>query len=73
MVQAYGSTSEVQPSSSEGAMAREDEALLGANATAKRPLRDGNATLTSSVGNLANTIIGSGKHLSSRSMSAIVY
>ncbi|EJF64034.1 vacuolar amino acid transporter 5 [Dichomitus squalens LYAD-421 SS1] len=39
---------------------REDDALLGADATARRPKKDGHATLTSSTSNLANTIIGSG-------------
>ncbi|KAI0078695.1 vacuolar amino acid transporter 5 [Panus rudis PR-1116 ss-1] len=38
----------------------ESEALLGSRSTPKKPLRDGHATLQSSVGNLANTIIGSG-------------
>ncbi|KAH9940826.1 vacuolar amino acid transporter 5 [Epithele typhae] len=38
----------------------EADALLGANATARRPKREGRATLTSSTSNLANTIIGSG-------------
>jgi len=62
MVQTYGSTPAVeergpdlQPSQS-----GESDALLGADASARRPKRDGNATLSSSVGNLANTIIGSG-------------
>ena len=42
---------------------REDDALLGADATARRPKKDGHATLTSSTSNLANTIIGSGEWL----------
>lgn len=41
----------------------EGSALLGQHATPKKPLRDGQAGLTSSVGNLANTIIGSGARL----------
>lgn len=41
--------------------ATEDDALLGGDSTVKRVVsREGHATLTSSVGNLANTIIGSG-------------
>ncbi|OSX64234.1 hypothetical protein POSPLADRAFT_1045325 [Postia placenta MAD-698-R-SB12] len=38
----------------------ESDALLGADASARKPKREGHATLSSSVGNLANTIIGSG-------------
>ena len=41
--------------------AGESDALLGVDASARRTKRDGHATLTSSVGNLANTIIGSGQ------------
>lgn len=67
-VQTYGAAdAQVVESNREdgaGNAAREDEALLGANATAKQPLREGHATITSSVGNLANTIIGSGEHRS---------
>ncbi|KAH9926959.1 transmembrane amino acid transporter protein-domain-containing protein [Fomitopsis serialis] len=63
MVQTYGATPaaveergpDLQPSQS-----GESDALLGADASARRPKRDGHATLSSSVGNLANTIIGSG-------------
>ncbi|GBE86648.1 transmembrane amino acid transporter protein-domain-containing protein [Sparassis latifolia] len=39
--------------------AREGDALLGTEASPK-PLHDGQASLASSIGNLANTIIGSG-------------
>ncbi|KAI0741698.1 vacuolar amino acid transporter 5 [Daedaleopsis nitida] len=39
---------------------REDDALLGPGATARKPKRDGHASLVSSTSNLANTIIGSG-------------
>lgn len=64
MVQTYGSTADAHPAAvtidGPGNATREDEALLGANPTARLSLRDGNATMTSSVGNLANTIIGSG-------------
>ena len=66
MVQTYGATPvaaedrepDLQPSNSEGLS--EGDALLGAEASVRRPKRDGHATLSSSVGNLANTIIGSG-------------
>ncbi|EPT01128.1 hypothetical protein FOMPIDRAFT_1049107 [Fomitopsis schrenkii] len=66
MVQTYGATPAVaedrepdpQPSDSEGLS--EGDALLGAEASVRKPKRDGHATLSSSVGNLANTIIGSG-------------
>ena len=66
MVQTYGATPAVaedrepdlQPSNSEGLS--EGDALLGAEASVRKPKRDGHATLSSSVGNLANTIIGSG-------------
>lgn len=61
MVQAYG----IAPAEEhEGVQPRldagESDALLGANASIRRPERDGHATMSSSVGNLANTIIGSG-------------
>lgn len=38
----------------------ESDALLGNDATPRIQKREGNGTLHSSVGNLANTIIGSG-------------
>ncbi|KAI1793448.1 vacuolar amino acid transporter 5 [Ganoderma leucocontextum] len=41
-------------------ISREEDALLGAEATVRRPRKDGHASLTSSTSNLANTIIGSG-------------
>lgn len=45
-------------------VATEDDALLGGDSSVKRVAkREGHATLTSSVGNLANTIIGSGEYL----------
>ena len=63
MVQTYGTADAQADSRIDGAEVhtREDDALLGANAMTKQPLRDGTATMTSSVGNLANTIIGSGE------------
>ncbi|TCD67972.1 hypothetical protein EIP91_011773 [Steccherinum ochraceum] len=65
MVQTYGAT---ESPSSRGTLVDphtpgvlgESDALLGEDATPKKPLREGHATLQSSVGNLANTIIGSG-------------
>ena len=40
----------------------EGDALLGDAASARKPKREGHASLTSSTSNLANTIIGSGEH-----------
>lgn len=60
MVQTYGATAtergDVEPRTSMD----EHEALLGDGATPRTLKREGHATLQSSVGNLANTIIGSG-------------
>lgn len=39
----------------------ENAALLGSDSTAGKPLKEGSGSLHSSVGNLANTIIGSGE------------
>ncbi|EMD39143.1 hypothetical protein CERSUDRAFT_134012 [Gelatoporia subvermispora B] len=63
MVQTYG-TAPVQRDEpvdavTEG-MAGESDALLGTGASPQLHKRDGHASLSSSVGNLANTIIGSG-------------
>ncbi|CDO73334.1 hypothetical protein BN946_scf185008.g97 [Trametes cinnabarina] len=66
MVQLYGASQghagqgdrdgiDVEPRAS-----HEEDALLGAEATVKRTKREGHATLSSSISNLANTIIGSG-------------
>ena len=63
MVQAYGSVNDDRSDArgiDEVTGNDESNALLGDNATPKKPQRDGVAGLTSSVGNLANTIIGSG-------------
>lgn len=58
MVQTYGvannTGAEVEPHTAD-----ENEALLGGNTIAKK--HEGHATLQSCVGNLANTIIGSGE------------
>ncbi|CCL98599.1 uncharacterized protein FIBRA_00601 [Fibroporia radiculosa] len=59
MVQTYG----VAPTNERenvGLDTGESDALLGAEASTSRPKRDGHASIVSSVGNLANTIIGSG-------------
>ena len=65
MVQMYGAAPERERVEAEGGRGQQQDgegaALLGADATSKKPKHlDGVATLTSSVGNLANTIIGSG-------------
>ncbi|KAI0343286.1 vacuolar amino acid transporter 5 [Trametopsis cervina] len=61
MVQTYGVANEhgeeVIPDAN---MSAESDALLGGEASARKPKAEGHATLQSSVGNLANTIIGSG-------------
>lgn len=67
MVQAYGaadgrSDRDAHPPD-DPRTSREEDALLGADATARRPKKDGHASLTSSTSNLANTIIGSGEWL----------
>lgn len=63
MVQTYGVANEhgeeVIPDAN---MSAESDALLGGEASARKPKAEGHATLQSSVGNLANTIIGSGEH-----------
>ena len=41
--------------------ASEDTSLLGAASTGKVTKREGHATIASCVGNLANTIVGSGE------------
>ncbi|KAL4250211.1 amino acid/polyamine transporter 2 family protein [Abortiporus biennis] len=65
MVQSYGTTHSTpgpssRPIESVQRTSGEHEALLGDDASVKKSLRDGHATLQSSIGNLANTIIGSG-------------
>lgn len=52
----HGESVDVEPRAS-----REEDALLGTEATARKPKREGHATLSSSISNLANTIIGSGE------------
>ena len=60
MVQTYGATVDSDQQGVREYGNGEGSALLGQYATPKKPLRDGHAGLTSSIGNLANTIIGSG-------------
>lgn len=60
MVQTYGIASD-RGVEIETHAADEHEALLGGNATARQAKREGHATIQSCVGNLANTIIGSGE------------
>jgi len=63
MATTYGTAAPARASADmeprETTAAGEGDALLGEDATVKQ-LRDGHASLSSSVGNLANTIIGSG-------------
>lgn len=62
MVQTYGVASDHNGSiPPEAHSAAEGDALLGAEATPRKPKSEGHATLQSCVGNLANTIIGSGE------------
>ncbi|KAI0825680.1 vacuolar amino acid transporter 5 [Irpex lacteus] len=61
MVQSYGVANDHEEAAPEGNVpASESDALLGAEAGARKPKAEGHATLQSCVGNLANTIIGSG-------------
>lgn len=64
MVQTYGVASENAYDPAPASGSSEASALLGEGATPKKEKRDGVAGLTSGVGNLANTIIGSGERLS---------
>lgn len=60
MVQTYGVANE-NGLEADTLATRESDALLGADASSRQPKTEGHATLQSSVGNLANTIIGSGE------------
>ena len=68
MVQQYGAaqghegrdTQQQHATADDPRNSSEGDALLGAAASARRPKREGHASLTSSTSNLANTIIGSG-------------
>jgi len=63
MVQQYGATdhSGVDVEAREDT-AGEDTSLLGAASTGKKVAkREGHATIVSGIGNLANTIVGSGE------------
>jgi len=63
MVQSYGSTptagEDIDNAAHGDIVQGEDSALLGVHATPKKE-REGTASMTSSISNLANTIIGSG-------------
>lgn len=65
MVQFYGAAEGHEDrdpqAEDESRTSREDDALLGDDATARKPKRQGHASLVSSTSNLANTIIGSGE------------
>lgn len=61
MVQTYGATTTDRGDAEPRVSVDEHEALLGDDATTRKSKEDGRATLHSSVGNLANTIIGSGE------------
>ncbi|KAI0091649.1 vacuolar amino acid transporter 5 [Irpex rosettiformis] len=61
MVQTYGVANEHDEPGTAGAhISGESDALLGADASAKKLKAEGHATIHSCVGNLANTIVGSG-------------
>lgn len=63
MVQPYGATNYVGADvEAMDDTASEDTSLLGAESTGKKTVKlRGLATVTSSIGNLTNTIIGSGE------------
>jgi hypothetical protein len=62
MVQTYGVASDSHQADAEPqVVGDEHEALLGGDGTARVQKKEGDGTLHSSVGNLANTIIGSGE------------
>jgi hypothetical protein len=66
MVQSYGtggSTYGVDVEPSSNGVAGEDSSLLGRDTARKRKVKEGHATLVSGIGNLANTIVGSGESL----------
>lgn len=60
MVQTYGAAATDRGDAEPRVSVDEHEALLGEDATVREP-KEGRATIHSSVGNLANTIIGSGE------------
>jgi hypothetical protein len=65
MVRIYGDAHGVDTEPRNAAGAGEGSSLLGHESTGKakglRKVEDGHATLASGVGNLANTIVGSGE------------
>ena len=65
MVQPYGATdySDADVESRDGT-ASEDTSLLGVSSAGKKTAgREGHATIASGIGNLSNTIVGSGEYL----------
>ena len=62
MVQTYGVANEHEEAAPDANLSGEGDALLGSDASARKPKTEGHATLQSCVGNLANTIIGSGEY-----------
>lgn len=62
MVHTYGIASE-NDGAAHIAEDREDSALLGSDSTVSFGKTEGHATVVSSVSNLSNTIIGSGKSI----------
>ena len=61
MVQTYGVANGSEEVVQDAHLSAESDALLGSDASARKHKEDGHATIHSSVGNLANTIIGSGE------------
>lgn len=63
MTQNYGASYGVETEPRSEAGAGEESTLLGTESVGKRKVKaDGHATLGSGVGNLANTIVGSGEY-----------
>lgn len=60
MAQHYGASYGVDGEPRDEAGASEETSLLGSESVGKIVKADGHATLASGVGNLANTIVGSG-------------
>ena len=61
MVQTYGVAADSEHGTNNDLQhTAESDALLGGDSTVRKPKSEGHATLQSCVGNLANTIIGSG-------------
>jgi hypothetical protein len=61
MTQTYGIASERSPDPASAGLGEESRALLGPESVPVKQRAEGHANIVSSVSNLANTIIGSGK------------